>query len=219
MPRLEGDAGRSGGDPVDGRGPSARIAPVVDRREGGFLQGAVLPHAGQHRQAASVIFEMVLADSARAERGGQVVLDIPLRLNPASVSGLVISRASRPNRAAPAHSATRVRGEGPGPASGAPRVSKGPVLASPRSWAWSPSWRCRAPGPLARPLTAQMLAQARWPDPSPEPPLVQGRKQTISPSHRHPPGTGPAPTTHPEPQPNAAAQPHPTHQHEPYRHH
>lgn len=39
-----------------------------------------------------------------------------------------------------------MRGEGPGPASGTLRVSKGPDLASPRSWACSPSWRCRAPG-------------------------------------------------------------------------
>lgn len=46
MSRPEGDAGCSGGDPVDGRGPSARITPVVGRREGGLLQRAVLPHSG-----------------------------------------------------------------------------------------------------------------------------------------------------------------------------
>ena len=59
------------------RGPSARIAPVVDHREEDSSSGRVLPHARQPQQAASVIFEMVPALSARAERGGQVVLDIP----------------------------------------------------------------------------------------------------------------------------------------------
>ena len=35
------------------RGPSARIAPVVDHREEDSSSGRVLPHAGQPQQAAS----------------------------------------------------------------------------------------------------------------------------------------------------------------------
>ena len=55
------------------RGPSARIAPVVDHREEGSSSGRVLPHARQPQQAASA----GPRNGPRAERGGQVVLDIP----------------------------------------------------------------------------------------------------------------------------------------------
>ena len=59
------------------RGPSARIAPVVDHREEDSSNGRVLPPAGQHRLPRRRVLEMVPTLSARAERGGQVVLDIP----------------------------------------------------------------------------------------------------------------------------------------------
>ena len=49
MPRPDRDVGRAGGDPVNRRVPSARIAPVVDHREEDSSSGRVLPHAGQHR--------------------------------------------------------------------------------------------------------------------------------------------------------------------------
>ena len=41
------------------RGPSARIAPVVDHREEDSSSGRVLPHAGQHRLPRRRVLEMV----------------------------------------------------------------------------------------------------------------------------------------------------------------
>ena len=77
MPRPDRDVGRAGGDPVNRRVPSARIAPVVDHWEEDSSSGRVLPHARQPRLPRRRVLEMVPALSARAERGGQVVLDIP----------------------------------------------------------------------------------------------------------------------------------------------
>jgi len=42
--------GRAGGDPVNRRGPSARIAPAVDHREENSSSGRVLPHARQRQR-------------------------------------------------------------------------------------------------------------------------------------------------------------------------
>ena len=76
MPRPDRDMGRAGGDPVNRRGPSARIAPVVDHREEDSSSGRVLPlqdsvsdRVGDLRNGPR--------GQLHAERGGQVVLDIP----------------------------------------------------------------------------------------------------------------------------------------------
>ena len=58
------------------RGPSARIATVVDHREEDSSSGRRC-HSRTASATASVILEMVPVLSTRAERGGQVVLDIP----------------------------------------------------------------------------------------------------------------------------------------------
>ena len=76
MPRPDRDVSRAGGDPVNRRGPSARIAPVVDHREEDSSSGRVLPHAGQPPQASSAGPRNGPHGQLHAERGGQVVLDI-----------------------------------------------------------------------------------------------------------------------------------------------
>lgn len=76
MPRPDRDMGRAGGDPVNRRGPSARIAPVVDHREEDSSSGRVLPHARQRQRPRRRVLEMVPTLSTRAERGGQVVLNV-----------------------------------------------------------------------------------------------------------------------------------------------
>ena len=92
--------GPSGRRPGDQRGPSARIAPVVDHREEDSSSGRRC-HSRTASATASVILEMVPTLSTRAERGGQVVLDIPHR-HSTGASGLVIhTHRARPDGADP----------------------------------------------------------------------------------------------------------------------
>ena len=82
------------------RGPSARIAPVVDHREEDSSSGRVLPlqdsigyRVGDPRNGPHA--------ELHAERGGQVVLDIPHR-HSTGASGLVIhTHRGRPDGAGP----------------------------------------------------------------------------------------------------------------------
>ena len=131
------------------RGPSARIAPVVDHREEDSSSGRVLPHAGQPQQAASAGPRNGPHAELRAERGGQVVLDIPHR-HSTGASGLVIhTHRGRPGRRWP----LALPGRGvkvPARSRGTP-ISKGPILTSPPSWTWFRFWRYHEPGRLARP--------------------------------------------------------------------
>ena len=132
------------------RGPSARIAPVVDHREEDSSSGRVLPHARQPQQAASVILEMIPAlSSALSVEARRCRISLTpqsrRRIRPSD------SHASSPPRSVLAHDATRARGEGPDPVPGHHRSLKGPILTSPPAWTWSRSWRYRAPRWSARP--------------------------------------------------------------------
>ena len=69
-----GPSGRRPGEQARTIGPD-RVE--VDHWEEDSSSGRVLPHARQPRLPRRRVLEMVPALSARAERGGQVVLDIP----------------------------------------------------------------------------------------------------------------------------------------------
>ena len=161
------DMGRAGGDPVNRRGPSARIAPVVDHRVE-LLQRTRAATRATASATASVIFEMVPADSSTLSVEARWcwisrTSQFHRRIRPGD------SHASSPSRrrwpmALPGRGVkvpARSRGTTglEGPHLGVHRLGCGPV----------PGVAARLGGRLAL-FIAQVLAQAKRPGPSPGPP-------------------------------------------------
>ena len=168
MPRPDRDMGRAGGDPVNRRGPSARIAPVVDHREEDSSSGRVLPHARQHRLPRRRVFEMVPADSSALSVEARWcwisrTSQFHRRIRPGDSHASSPSRRRWPLTLPGRGVKVPVRSRGTtgleGPYLGVHRLGCGPV----------PGVAARLGGRLALVVT-QVLAQAKRPGPSPGPP-------------------------------------------------